>query len=239
MRDTGERKHGLPFLAGVFTGVLIVTPILSFIARPGGDVQQQLRAIKLFPWAYGLNFTVALALAPLFIAVAISVYRQQQREAVMKGKVSSAEAAALAKGKDPTSGAWMRTGYGLYAILVSFSYVSQIIFSIFDPMQMQPEQALGWYFYNSTSIAYVVNQTGYLFWGITTLFLFIPLLRKRGYVFWVSILLIIPAITQITVSLVSYTGFMDFAGLSFYRGLILLPAGILIIIYGLKTEHLN
>ncbi|MFO7849928.1 MAG: hypothetical protein R6V67_08210 [Spirochaetia bacterium] len=239
MRDTGERKHGLPFLAGVFTGVLIVMPILSYISRPGGDVQQQLRAIGAFPWAYGLNFTVALALAPLFIAVIISVYRQQSREAVMKGKVSSAEATALAKGKDPTSGAWMRTGYGVYAILATLSYASQIVFSILGPMELQPEKALSWYFFDPHSLPHVVNQTGYLLWGITTLFLFIPLLRRRGYVFWISMFLIIPSIIQITASITFYMGFTDLVGLTFYRGLLLLPAGILIIIYGLKTEHLN
>jgi hypothetical protein len=239
MRDSDERRHGLPFLAGVCTGVLAIWPVLSFVSLPSGDPLEQIRAVASFPWAYALNFIVALVIAPLLVTVLISFYRERAREGVMRGDVDHVEAAALAKGKDPTTGGGVRIGYGLYIILASLSYGSQVILSIFGPWQLRPGDALTWFFYNQQSVPYVINQTGYLIWGITTLLLFAPLLRKRGFVRWIALLLVLSAALQIVATLGLYAGLSVLTQLTTLSGLLLLPVTIMLIFYGLRVERLR
>ncbi len=239
MRDNDERRHGLPFLAGVCTGVLAVWPVLSFVSLPAGEPLEQIRTVSAFPWAYALNFAVALVIAPLLVTVLISFYRERAREAVLRGDVDHVEAVALAKGKDPSSGGGVRIGYGLYIILASLSYGSQVILSIFGPWQLRPGDALSWFFYNQQSVPYVVNQTGYLIWGITTLLFFAPLIRKRGFVRWIALLLSISSVLQIAATLGLYVGLIGLTQLTAFSGLLLLPVTVMMIFYGLRMERLR
>jgi hypothetical protein len=125
--------------------------------------------------------------------------------------------------------------YLLYFVLITISYGSQVFYLpwILD-MHPQP-QVLKWFFYNPESIAYKVNQSGYLSWSLGTFFFLFPVIRKqKGLLLIAFIIFLLSASLQTIASIGTFLDIKELAQLSFFSGILLFPAGILILIFAAR-----
>ncbi|MFP4024371.1 MAG: hypothetical protein ACLFVR_07570 [Thiohalospira sp.] len=204
----------LKISAIVFTLILICWPVLTFISLPtGSSYSAQIHSIINSKGLYVLNFIVAFLIAPALIFMLYELYN----------KISDNQ--------------WYLTAkigfilYTLYFLIISISYGSQFLYLPFIIESKTESIILNWYFYNHDSLVIFINQTGYLIWGIATLIIFTRFLFKSSLVFFIIKILSLSALTQIVATIGLYFNQPNLSGLTFYSGLLLLPAGILIIIY--------
>lgn len=202
-------------IAGIaFTIILVLWPLLAFFSLPAGtNFPDQLVSIRNSPGLYVLNFIVAFLIAPAIIFMLYEFH------------------------KIITNDQWNLTAkigfilYTLYFLIINISYGSQFLYLPFI-IDSKPESTiLNWYFYNQDSLVILINQTGYLIWSITTLLIFARHIFKSTIVFFIIKILTLSALTQIAATIGLYFNQPNLSGLTFYSGILLLPAGILIIIY--------
>lgn len=197
-----------------FTIILILWPLLTFISLPtGSNFTDQLLSIKNSSELYILNFIIAFLIAPAIIFMLYEFYK----------KTSGNHWNYFAK-----------TGfilYILYFVLVNISYGSQFLYLPFIIDSLPGKKIIEWYFFNDDSLVILINQTGYLVWSIATLFIFMQPVFKGTLVFIITKILILSALTQMVATIGLYFDQTNLSGLTFYSGILMLPAGILIIIY--------
>ncbi|MGM0407887.1 MAG: hypothetical protein ACQERU_07870 [Bacteroidota bacterium] len=197
-----------------FTIILILWPLLAFISLPAGNTfTDQLLSIKNSPGLYTLNFIIAFLIAPAIIFMLYEFYKKST------GKPWNFTA---------------KTGfilYILYFVIVNISYGSQFLYLPFIIDSLPEKKILEWYFFNADSLVILINQTGYLIWSIATLFIFMQPIFKGTLAFFITKILILSALTQMVATIGLYFDQSNLSGLTFYSGILLLPAGVLIIIY--------
>ena len=130
--------------------------------------------------------------------------------------------------------------YGLFILVVNITYGSQFLYLPFI-IDTKPESyVLNWYFYNGHSTVILINQTGYLLWGIATLLIFSRYIFKSSLAFFIVKILTLAALTQLVATFGLYLNQPNLSVLTFYSGILLIPTGILIIIYSyLKNKTLG
>ena len=203
----------------IFTSILILWPILAILSLPeGNNYTEQIESIRNAPFMHILNFIIAFLIAPAIIYMLFELYK------VLSGNSWS----LLAK--------FGFLVYGLYFILVSISYGSQFLYLPFIINSDSQAEILNWYFYNDNSIVILINQTAYLIWSIATLLIFTKYFFLGRLQFFIVKLLSLSAIAQIFATIGLYADKPNLTSLSFYSGLLLLPAGIIIIVYSFKNR---
>lgn len=215
------KKENLKLASILFTLVIILWPVLAIFSLPeGNNYTEQIESIRNTPLLHILNFIVAFLIAPAIIYMLFELY------------------------KDVSDNSWSILSkfgfilYALYFILVSISYGSQFLYLPFILESTNKSEILKWYFYNSNSLSILFNQTGYLIWSIATLLIFIKYLFKNTLLFFIVKLLTLSALCQIIGTVSFYTNNSQLSSLTLYSGIILLPTGILIIVYSFK-KHSN
>ena len=213
------KKSRLTLASILFTIVLILWPLLVMFSLPeGSNYVQQFKSISETIHLYILNFMVAFLVAPAMIFMLYEFYIA----------VSGKKWNFIAK-----------TGfilYGLYFVLVNISYGSQFLYLPFIINSYDTTETLKWYFYNDNSLAIFFNQTGYLVWSIATLTVFIKYLFKSTLIFFIIKILSLSALTQIVATIGLYLNKAELNSLTFYSGILLFPACILIFIVSLNKK---
>jgi hypothetical protein len=116
--------------------------------------------------------------------------------------------------------------------LASFSYTSQ--YTVLQSFLRREDfvQAELWYFENFGSVPYFINQLGYVFFGLSGLFIGFKFLKEQGVPRAVGVLLWISGI----LSFIAFGGLalgselMNFSTL--ISGMLTLPIGILVMVWG-------
>ena len=203
----------------LFMLILVLWPILAIFSLPeGNNFAEQIESIKNAPLMHILNFIVAFLIAPAIIYMLYEFYK----------KISNNNWSILAKAGFSL--------YGIYFIFVNFSYGSQFLYFPFILESGSQSEILTWYFYDNNSLAIFFNQTGYLIWSVATLMVFTQFLFKSTLLFFIVKILSLSALTQIIATIGLYANMPDLTNLSFYSGILLLPAGLLILIYSFKNR---
>lgn len=208
------KKSKLSISAVIFTLLLILWPILSFISLPTGiSFSEQLNSIQQDKGLYILNFVIAFLIAPALVFMLFELY------------------------KKITGNQWNITAkigfifYGIHILVVNISYGSQFLYLPFI-IEAKPENiVLNWYFYNGHSTVILINQTGYLLWSIATLLIFSRYIFKSSLAFFIIKILTLAALTQAVATIGLYLNQPNLSVLTFYSGILFIPTGILVIIY--------
>lgn len=206
----------------LFLLILILWPILTYVSLPlGNNFIEQLAHINKSSKLYILGFVHAFLIAPVLIFVLSEFYKDLTKDQwSLKARI-------------------LFSFYIIYFIIISISYGSQVFFLPNIIEIADQNTILDWYFYNPESNVYLINQTGYLIWSITTLFIFTRFLFKGTLVFFIVKLLTLSSIAQIVATFGLYFNNHTLNGLTFYSGLLLFPMGILILVYSLKQNKLK
>ncbi len=213
-------KKKLLYSAISFSAILFLWPLITAISIPEGNVQEQISVIAGPPWLHVLNFSIALLMGPAMIWMLIRLYPFLSIHLRKFNLVLSV------------------LFYSIYLVLVTVSYGSQVLYFPFLLDKPSDPELMKWFFYNDESVPVFINQTAYLFWSIGSFFYFIPgIIRERGFLQISFLIFIISASLQTLATLDIYIGINSLKGLSFISGILLLPAGILLIIFssGKKT----
>jgi hypothetical protein len=201
----------------LFTIVLFLWPVFMAISQPQGSDIEQLNWIKNHLIIYKIQFFFAFLISPTIIYLMLS----QLDKYHFDNKISE------------RLGLIFITGY---FVLNSISYASQIIIipNLLDCGLI--EQAKVWCFMSSSSITYFINQMGYCFWGIGAMILFFRLIREKGIIKYLSLIYFISAI----LSIIAFIGLMIDSeilnSMTLYGGLVLIPVGIITIVWGLQEN---
>lgn len=211
-----ENKHLI--ISGIlFTIVLLLWPVLMAVAQPTGTDLEHLKWIENHLTIHKLQFFCAFLIGPAIVYMMIA----QLNKYAYKSQIQS------------------KLGYVFltsYVVFISISYASQFIVlpRLLESKSM--ELARFMYFNSSISLPYFLNQTGYMFWAATAIVLFYPLLTEKGIIKYISIIYIISAI----LSFIAFTGLIiqhdKLNSLTLVSGLVLIPVGILTIIWGIREN---
>jgi hypothetical protein len=194
--------------------------VMMTIAKPTGNIGQQLQWVAGHVLLYKMQFILALLLAPAIIYMMLA----------QLNKLGTA---------DSLSQRFGMVFLTVYAVLNSVSYASQAVLLPRYLAAGQMELAKAWYFASPSSVAYFTNQLGYCFWGIAAIALFLEALRDWRLKGLIASFYCLSALLSI----------MAFAGLLFESqglmrltmpgGLVLLPVGILTIAWGLRKSEFD
>ncbi len=202
----------------LFTIALFLWPIFMGIYQPiGNDIEQQLNWIIENSTIYKIQFFFAFLISPSIIYLMLSQLDKFHFDNHVSKKI----------------GMIFITGY---FVLNSISYASQIILV---PKFMDSgliEQAKIWYFMSPSSVSYFINQMGYCFWGIGAMILFSRLVKEKGIIKYLSLIYIISAILSIIAFIGLMIGNEIINSMTLYGGLVLIPIGIMTIIWGLQDN---
>lgn len=200
----------------LFTLVLLVWPILMAIGQPVAGEPEQLLWLSANTGLFKIQFFFAFLICP---AMLYMLYAQIS---------SLAEPSPMA----------VRLGgvfFAVYAVFAGIAYGSQMILIPRLIRAGMEAQARLWYLEASPSIVYFLNQTGYFFWALAILILFVPLLKSSGLTRALSIIYTVSAV----LSIVAYLGLIvendRLNSVTFISGLMLLPAGILGVLSGIRS----
>lgn len=205
---------------GLFTGVVILWPILMVFSQVEGDMQEQLLMISDQPGMYMLNFFVASLIAPtMALILVLLAFRVKTRENTLVLNILGSIFIAP------------------YITFVSFAYASQ--YTILQGFLRVGDlvQAKIWYFENSTSFPYFVNQLGYVFYGLSGLLIGYKFLREKGIPRAIGILLWISGILSFIAFFGLVVGSELLNSTTIISGLLTLPIGILVMILGLRLKR--
>ncbi len=213
------KKSRLPLASILFLCVLIAWPVLTYYSLPNGNsFAEQLSSVQDSPGLFKLNFVVAFFIAPLLTFMLYEFYKK------------------LTKNHWSPKIKLLFSLYILYFIFVSVSYVSQFLYFPHLINTRPFNETINWYFYNQDSLCYLINQTAYFIWAVTTILIFTRFIFTNTLVFFIIKLLTLSALTQIISSIGLFTDNSNLSSLSLYSGLLLMPATILIIIYSFKRN---
>jgi hypothetical protein len=209
-------KH-LVFSGILFTVVLFLWPILMAISQPTGTLEEQLSWVVENQSYYKLQFTMALLIAPSILYMMIAQFGKA-------GRLTSLS---------------FRLGVmflGVYIALNCISYGSQIILVPAMLEAGMTEQVTVWYFNSPVSVSYFLNQMGYFFWSLGVIACFAGLLALKGYIRTLGIIYIVSAVLSILAFLGLIIDNPALNSLTFPSGLLLLPTGIITVLWGIKKS---
>ena len=202
----------------LFTLVLLIWPVLMAIGQPVAGEPEQLQWLSANTGLFKFQFLFAFLICP---AMLYMLYAQ------------------LNTIGDPSPMAVRLGGIFLaaYAVFSSIAYGSQMIL-IPQLIQAGMEtQARLWYLEASPSIVYFLNQTGYFFWALAMLILFVPVLKLPGIPRALAVIYTVSA----ALSIVAYAGLIieneQLNSVTFISGLMLLPTGVLGAFYGIRSSR--
>lgn len=200
----------------VFLVVLTLWPVLMGVSQPSGTFEDQIRWVadntNLMKW----QFFLALLISPSIVYLMSS----QLTAAGIHDKVLK------------TAGLIF---IAVYAALNCISYGSQVVLV---PKMLEvgmQEQLSLWHFGSEVSIAYFLNQTGYFFWATGALLLFSGFVKHKGMIRYISIIYVVSAVLSIVAFAGLVLGNTFLNSMTFASGLLLLPVGVLTVIWGLRS----
>lgn len=203
----------------IFTLILLFWPFFMATSIPQGTVSEQIKAVQEAPFLHIINFIFALAIAP-------SMLLMLRRLFPFLGYENRKSYLVI-----------VTIFYALYLILISVSYGSQVFWIPFIPENLTENVVAKWFFYQEGSNAILINQAGYLCWSIASLLYFLPVIFKhRGSLLYALIVFIISSLLQIPASMGAFTGNNALSGLTFYSGLLMFPAGLLVFLFALAKK---
>ncbi|MCX6555433.1 MAG: hypothetical protein NTZ12_10580 [Candidatus Aminicenantes bacterium] len=201
----------------LFTVVLVAWPVMTALARPSGNVAEQLRWVADHLPLFKAQFFLAFLLAPAIVYMMLAQLAKLQQGESLAQRFGMVFIAA-------------------YVVLNSIAYAAQAVLVPRFIAAGQMGLARAWYFASPASIAYFVNQLGYCFWAIGAIVLFAKVQRGHGLPAFIASLYLLSALLS----------FMAFAGLlldnrvlnnlTMPSGLALLPVGILSVIWGWRRD---
>ncbi|SMP39260.1 hypothetical protein SAMN06296020_101207 [Anoxynatronum buryatiense] len=206
--------------ACLLLAVLILWVVNMTRINMTGEIEQQLQWVVAHWETYQMTFIAAMAIAPVFLYFIYIL----QRVVLISGGIRKAAGVTLAL---------------FYVIFVTFSYISQLTLLPLYLSRNMSAMASTWFFYESHSIAYFTNQTGYALWGGAMLFLFGHLVKYPGLRRWLGVLITIAAL----LSLAAFAGLLlDLDGLNMLTlvsGALVIPIAVLSIVLAVKAEPLH
>lgn len=212
-------KKKLRNSALVFSLILMIWPVFVATSIPEGSMDDQIMAIQNAPLLHILNFLIAMSIAPAMLIMLKRMYPYLE----------------INPGRNHLS--MVIFFYTIYLLLITLSYGSQVFYLPFIIENYPDPGVENWFFYHNDSLAITFNQTGYLSWSIATLLYVIPSLKKvKGALLFAVLLFMLSAIIQITASIGLYARIPGLAALTFYSGLLMFPAGILVLIFAIKSK---
>lgn len=207
----------LKYASILFLIILTLWPILSYISLPeGNNFIEQLNSISKNINSYIVNFIVAFLIAPSLLFLLYEFFK----------KLTNDHWSPQIK--------LLFSLYIIYFVLISISYGSQFLYLPYLINHSTFNESIEWYFYNMESICYFINQTAYLVWAVATLLIFTRFIFTNTLLFFIVKVLTLSSLTQIIATIGLYIGNFNLNGLTFYSGILLLPAAVLILIYSFK-----
>jgi len=213
-----KTKNHLLISGILFLIILTLWPVLMTVSQPSGTYEEQLRWVaqntNLMKW----QFFLAMLICPSIIylmAAQLATAGNPDKILKIPGLIFLA----------------------VYAALNCISYGSQLVLV---PKMLETEmldQLALWYFGSEVSIAYFLNQTGYFFWAIGTLLLFSGFVTHKSIISYISLLYVISALLSIVAFAGLVIGNSTLNSMTFPSGLILLPVGVLTVIWGSKKKR--
>jgi hypothetical protein len=212
-----SNKHLL--ISGIiFLIILALWPLLMAVSQPSGTFEEQIGWVaentKLMKW----QFFLAMLISPSIIylmAAQLSAAGDSDEILIMPGMIFLA----------------------IYAALNCISYGSQVVMVPKLLEAGMQEQLALWYFGSEVSIAYFLNQTGYFFWAIGTLVLFSRFITQKGMIRYISILYVVSAVLSIVAFLGLVLTNAAMNSMTFPSGLLLLPVGVMTVIWGVRSKR--
>jgi hypothetical protein len=201
-----------------FTLILTLWPLLMAISQPEGSLEDELHWITQNLTQHKIKFFFALLISPALVYMMLS----QVLHVPKVDKISMRSAMIF---------------LAVYATLVTISYSSQLILL---PALIEAElinEAKIWYFETPYSVPYFINQSGYFFWAIAASVLFFRFRMHHGMIRYFSLLYTVSAVLSIIafLGLVMDIGWMKL--MTFPSGLLLLPVGIMSVIWGIRENR--
>lgn len=202
----------------LFTILLIVWPVFMALSQPQGTIDERFQWILQNRNLFKMQFFFAFLIGPSLIYMLISQL-------------------------NAAGGRFVRTNItgfiflGAYLVFCCTSYGAQFVLvpKLIEQNLISIAQVT--YFDSGTSAAYFLNQTGYFFWALGTLILFSKFLSYKGPVKTISIFYVLSAVLSIVAFLGLIIESKILNSMTFVSGIILLPAGIISIIWSLKLKN--
>lgn len=202
------KKHQITS-ATIFTVIICAWPIFMILSPLSGFNTQAVSLLR-DDFMFKLSFIMATLIAPSIVYMLVSLLANKN--------LNPPRVLALSM-------------LSLYLLLNTLSYSFQ--YTVFLNLLNAGEIGLAKFFYfgNKESISYFLNQTGYFFWAISVLILFGKYSFEKGVKKAIGIIFSLSAV----LSILAYIGLLlNIETLNFLTlpsGVLLLPIGILIIIY--------
>lgn len=217
MKKIMEKNKQLLISAVLFTVIIILWPFFMALSRLPGSITEQLTLIALKPGIFKLQFFSAFLIAPSIIYLMLAQREHLSARESLAGKMGLLFLPA-------------------YLILVSISYGSQMLLVPGFLKTNDESLVLQWYFGNTDSIPYFLNQMGYFFWALAAITLFGGFIRESGWARLLGILYLFSALLSIIAFLGLILENQSLNSLTFVSGMLMLPIGILSIFRAVKTK---
>lgn len=209
----------------IISACLLLAVLILWVAsmtriRLTGDGEQQLQWVVAHWEIYQMTFIAAVAIAPVLMYFLYML----QRVVLVSGGVRKAAGITL--------------GF-FYFAFATVSYGSQLTLLPLYLSRNMTAMANTWFFYDSHSVAYFLNQTGYALWGGAVLILFGHLVKHSGLRRWLGVLMAASAL----LSLAAFAGLLlDHAQLklmTLVSGALVIPIAMLAIVLAAKASPLH
>lgn len=217
--DLKRTGSSLLVQGALFMIIVLLWPMFMALSKTTGDIQEQLLAIAGIRNIFILNFVIASLIAPTLslIMVTLAFY-------------------VPTKMKTPLLSMFGIILLAPYLTLASIAYTSQ--YTLLQSLLAEGNLPLAelWYLDNLASIPYFINQLGYTFFALSALMIGFKFLYERGIPKTIGILLWISG----TLSIIAFVGLtigsemLNFC--TFISGMLTIPIGILIIIWGVRLN---
>lgn len=202
----------------LFTVVLVAWPVLMALANPSGGIGQQLQWVAGHVLLYRVQFILAALLAPAIVYLMLAQLNMLQTA-------------------DSVSKRFGMVFLGAYVVLNGVSYASQAVLLPRFLAAGQMDLARAWYFASPSSVSFFLNQLGYCFWGIAAIALFFGTFRVPRLVGLIAAFYMLSAL----LSIFAFAGLLfesqAFMRLTMPSGLVLLPVGVLTVVWGMQKDH--
>ena len=213
-----SHSRNLIISGSIFTLIILLWPVfMALSAGNAGSLEEKVRDISKDGTFYYINFVIASLIAPsafALISIVSGLYRKEKKDLF------------------DTIGIALLIGY---CILNSISYISQysIIPRLITAGKMN--KAIEWLFDNKDSLAYFLNQMGYSLFGMGAIIIFKGFLRTKGILKLLGLIFCISG----ALSILAFIGLLIqnelLNMLTIFSGLILVPTGVLAVIFGAKN----
>lgn len=201
----------------LFTVLLIIWPFFMALSQPQGDTYERFQWILQNQALFKLQFFFAFLIAPAIIYMIVSQLISIQGTFLKTDSIGFIFLAA-------------------YLVFCNFSYGAQFVMVPKLIKQEMISIAHVFYFDSETSFTYFLNQTGYFFWALGILVLFSKHLSQKGPMKAIAVIYILSAVLSAVAFLGLITESKALNSMTFVSGIILLPVGILSIIWSLKHK---